>query len=191
MVDIEGLPLIVSRDRFQEDSNIKKMRSFFQKKIAEKIRDMARTKRADFFEFWLRYKHIMKQGALIDDKWFSEIKTVIMFTSSRKKFTTLKEYLERGSNKYSDTVYYLTDHNKQGSYLEIFNNRNIEVLFLDDELKLDYLLLEKYTKFQNGRLKLRRIDTEDSLKQSETFTAEQIPALESLGRIPKKWVMLQ
>lgn len=168
VIDIEDLPLIVSRDRFQEDPNIRKLRGFIQKKIAERIRAMAEGARADYIEFWLRYSQCMKKGAFVDERWFNEVKSIIMFRSSTKNLTTVDEYLSRGTLAYTDKIYYLTDQIKQGSYLEIFRNRNMEVLFLDDDLKLDFLLLQKYKSFMKSELELLRVDTVSDIRERKT-----------------------
>ena len=158
VIDSEDLPLNVSRDKFQGHPNTLRIKNFIQRKMAEQIVLIAKTRRADYMRFWEFYHQNIKMGALVDEKWFKEVSPYFLFPSSKKSLTTLSEYQERAAQKHPKEIYYLTDIVQQSPHLETFKNRDTEVLFLSD--RIDHLLLTtKYLEKGINGAEWKRIDT--------------------------------
>ena len=73
-------------------------------------------------------------------------------------YTTLKEYLERNKEKQENRVIYCSDPGTQNTYVELYKNQNLEVLFLDSFIDTNYFIpfLEK----EYSEVKFARVDSE-------------------------------
>ena len=87
-------------------------------------------------------------------------------------YTTLKEYLERNKERHENRVYYCSDPEKQATYVELYKNQGLELLYMDSFIDTNYFIpfLEKeYTD-----VKFSRVDSEldDTLVQAEDTNKE-------------------
>ena len=87
-------------------------------------------------------------------------------------YTTLKEYLERNKEQHENRVYYCSDPEKQATYVELYKNQGLEVLYMDSLIDTNYFIpfLEKeYTD-----VKFSRVDSEldDTLVEAEDTNKE-------------------
>jgi molecular chaperone HtpG len=157
VIDTEDLPLNVSRDKFQEDRNTKIIKNHLTKRVAREIVAMAQKRRADYMRLWEVYGEAIKTGAFLNEEWFAELSSYFMFPSSKKTLTTIQDYLERVTNKHSGEVYYLTDRVQQSQHLSMFRQRDLEVLYMDNEM--DFLILKRLREESGAEYELKRIDT--------------------------------
>lgn len=168
IIDAEGLPLNLSRERIQEDALVRRIRSFLANKIAKKFAELADTRRADYSELWTAYEAPLKLGSLQDDDWFGTLYPRLLFRSSRGGYTTLTEYLERANAAHPGKIYYLTDEHFQRAFLEAYRNRAVEVLYFNGDL--DLLLLNRIRQLAPDFAEFARIDAD-----AETLIARNQP----------------
>ena len=93
-------------------------------------------------------------------------------TSNSKPYTTLNEYLERNKEKQEKTVYYCSDPSTQGTYVELYKNQGLEVLYMDSFIDTNYFIpfLEK----EYSEVKFSRVDSELDKNLVEDDKAQEI-----------------
>ena len=92
--------------------------------------------------------------------------------SNSKPYTTLNEYLERNKEKQEKTVYYCSDPSTQGTYVELYKNQGLEVLYMDSFIDTNYFIpfLEK----EYSEVKFSRVDSELDKNLVEDDKAQEI-----------------
>lgn len=73
-------------------------------------------------------------------------------------YTSLKRYLERNKEQHENRVFYCTDQATQSTYVELYKNQGIEILFMDSFIDTNYFIpfLEK----EYSDVKFSRVDSE-------------------------------
>ncbi|AGF53370.1 heat shock protein [Synechocystis sp. PCC 6803] len=76
----------------------------------------------------------------------------------KEGYTSLKRYLERNKERHENRVFYCTDQATQATYVELYKNQGIEVLFMDSFIDTNYFIpfLEK----EYSDVKFSRVDSE-------------------------------
>ncbi|MGB3199525.1 MAG: molecular chaperone HtpG [Nodosilinea sp.] len=106
-----------------------------------------------------------------DDAW-SEVSDAAKPATDAKGnyYTTLKDYLERHKDTHENRVFYATDEISQATYIELFKNQGLEVLFMDSFIDTHFIpTLER----DYSDVKFVRVDADlddtllDKEKQSE------------------------
>jgi molecular chaperone HtpG len=77
-------------------------------------------------------------------------------------YTTLISYLERNKDKHENRVFYATDKTAQATYVELYKNQGLEVLYLDSFIDTNYFI--PFLERENSEVKFARVDAE--LEQS-------------------------
>ena len=83
-----------------------------------------------------------------------EVKT----SADTKPYTTLKEYLERNKEKHENRVFYSTDASTQATYIELYKNQDLEVLYLDSFIDTNYFI--PFLEQEYKDVKFSRVDSE-------------------------------
>ena len=73
-------------------------------------------------------------------------------------YTTLKEYLERNKEKQENRVIYCSDPDTQNTYVELYKNQGLEVLFLDTFIDTNYFI--PFLEREYSEVKFSRVDSE-------------------------------
>ena len=86
---------------------------------------------------------------------------------STETFTTLKDYLERNKEKHENRVFYCTDTATQATYIELYKNQGLEVLFMDSFIDTNYFI--PFLEREFTEVKFSRVDSEldDSLVDND------------------------
>ena len=79
-------------------------------------------------------------------------------TASTEPYTTLQEYLERNKEKRENQVYYCSDPSTQNTYVELYKNQGIEVLYLDSFIDANYFI--PFLEREYSDVKFARVDSE-------------------------------
>jgi len=139
VVDSQDLSLNISRELLQHDRQLQ----FISKKIKDKIKkellSMQKNDRENYVKFFEAFGRTLKFGIYSEYGMNKDVlEDLIMFHSSTEnQLVTLKEYVGRmkEDQKY---IYYATGDNvakiSKLPQLEIFNDKNYEVIFLTDEV---------------------------------------------------------
>ncbi|MFN5514350.1 MAG: molecular chaperone HtpG [Cyanobacteriota bacterium] len=73
-------------------------------------------------------------------------------------FTTLKNYLARNKERHENRVFYCTDPAAQATYVELYKNQGIEVLFMDSFIDTNYFI--PFLEREYNEVKFSRVDSE-------------------------------
>ena len=93
-------------------------------------------------------------------------------TASTEPYTTLAEYLERNKEKRENQVYYCSDPSTQNTYVELYKNQGIEVLFLDSFIDANYFI--PFLEREYSEVKFARVDSELDETLVEEDKAQEI-----------------
>lgn len=181
VVDSQDLSLNISRELLQHDRQLQ----FISKKIKDKIKkellSMQKDDRENYVKFFESFGRTLKFGLYSEFGMNKDVlEDLVMFYSSKENsLVTLNEYVERmdESQKY---IYYATgetvDKIAKLPQLEIFADKNYEVLFFTDEVdEFAIKILRNYNdkefkSISSGDLELEEEKiTEDTTPETEEF----------------------
>ena len=149
VVQTSDIPLNISREMLQSNSNLEKIKKWLTKKILEKLKFELKENKENYDIFLQNYGKILKEWIYYDADLKEEIAGVVKFYSLlENKEITLEEYLEKAKvekiegegeeKKEIKTIYYITAKNlaeaKANPYIDQFKNKNIDVLLLVDTI---------------------------------------------------------
>ncbi len=107
-----------------------------------------------------------------DDAWSDVSDNQDNTNASTEPYTTLKEYLERNKEKQENRVFYCSDPNTQNSYVELYKNQGLEVLFLDSFIDANYFI--PFLEREYSEVKFARVDSELDQTLVEEDKAQEI-----------------
>lgn len=87
-------------------------------------------------------------------------------------YTTLKAYLERNKEKHENRVFYCTDQTTQATYVELYKNQGIEILFMDSFIDTNYFI--PFLEREYSDVKFSRVDSELDQTLLEKDKADEI-----------------
>ncbi|MBD2579388.1 molecular chaperone HtpG [Oscillatoria sp. FACHB-1406] len=73
-------------------------------------------------------------------------------------YTTLKEYLDRNKERHENRVYYCTDSGTQSTYVELYKNQGLEVLYMDSFIDTNYFI--PFLEREYNDVNFSRVDAE-------------------------------
>ena len=208
VIDCPDLPLNVSRSALQNDGFVKKISEYITKKVADKLIGLCKTEKESYEKYWDDISPFIKYGCLKDEKFCDKMNDYILFKDINGKYQTLPELLkpvektedaEAAKETESDVVnadgsdaapeekkddraivYYVTDCNQQGQYINLFKEQGMNAVILDHNIDTSFITqLEQ----RNDHYKFMRIDADltESLKSdSETDYTESASTLSDL-----------
>ncbi len=169
IIDSEDLPLNVSREILQQNRILAKIRNNSVKKIISELNDLAKDKKK-YAEFWHEFGRPIKEGVYQDHDHKEALLELMRFKSTKAEgLTSLAEYVDRMATdqKY---IYYITGENEEAlrnsPLLELYRNKDMEVLILDDEI--DDIIMSAIPKYKEWDLKsVNRSDAAEDLKSDD------------------------
>lgn len=152
LVDSPDLPLNISREVLQESSEVKTIGKSLAKNIYKQLGKMLKEDRTKYETFWKEFSQTIKFGLYnnpYDTKLADTLKDLLLFyTSKDDKLSTLAEYVGRMPS-FQEKIYFITGKDietvKQAPQMELFTERDIEVLFLLDPV--DEFILEQMKRY--------------------------------------------
>ncbi|MEB3226391.1 MAG: molecular chaperone HtpG [Synechococcus sp.] len=91
---------------------------------------------------------------------------------SMAPYTTLKDYLERNQEKHENRVFYCTDPSTQSTYIELYKNQDLEVLYMDSFIDTNYFI--PFLEREYSDVKFSRVDSELDQSLVEEDKASEI-----------------
>jgi molecular chaperone HtpG len=76
----------------------------------------------------------------------------------KEGYTTLKVYLERNKERHENRVFYCTDSATQATYVQLYKNQGLEVLFFDSFIDTNYFI--PFIEREYSNVKFTRVDSE-------------------------------
>ncbi|MDP7553943.1 MAG: molecular chaperone HtpG [Candidatus Thioglobus sp.] len=178
VIDTDDLSLNVSREILQGSKVVDTIRKASVKRILSELDKMSKNKPEDYAIFWKEFGMVMKEGVVEDFANKDKISNLLRFATtnndSEEQTVSLKDYVERMSND-QKTIYYVTADNytaaKGSPHLEIFKQKDIEVLLLSD--RVDEWLVANFGDYEEFPLKsiakgdLEDLDSKEDKKKKE------------------------
>ena len=103
-----------------------------------------------------------------DDAWSS----VTEDNASTEPYTTLQEYRDRTQESQENQVFYCSDPSTQGTFVDLYKNQGLEVLFLDSFIDTNYFV--PFLEREHSDLKFARVDSELDKNLVEEDKAQEI-----------------
>ena len=173
LVDSEDLSLNISREMLQHDGQLKLIAKTLEKKIKGELEKMLKDNRDLYEEFFKAFGIQLKFGIYNDYGIHKEtLKDLIIFRSTLdKKYTTLKEYVERMPED-QDSIYYACGETEEKIDMlpqtDAVKEKGYEILYLTenvDEFALKILNEYNSKKFLNICDDALNLDSEDEKKE--------------------------
>lgn len=138
VIDTEDLPLNISRETFQHDPRVAKIRSGLVKRVLDELAKKATDAPAEFEAFWNNFGPVLKEGIYEDFENRERLLTLCRFQSTGASgLTTLDGYLER-MKPGQDAIFTLAGDQVSAlaasPQLEGFKAKGVEVLLLTDPI---------------------------------------------------------
>jgi len=178
VIDTADLSLNVSREILQGSKVVDTIKKASVKRILSELEKMSKNKPEDYAAFWNEFGMVIKEGVVEDFANKEKISNLLRFSStasdSSDQTVSLKDYVGR-MNKDQKNIYYVTADNydaaKGSPHLEIFKQKDIEVLLLSD--RVDEWLVANFGEFEEFSLKsiakgdLDDLDSKEDKKKKE------------------------
>jgi len=178
VIDTADLSLNVSREILQGSKVVDTIKKASVKRILSELDKMSKNKPEDYATFWKEFGMVIKEGVVEDFANKDKISNLLRFAStsadSSDQTVSLKDYIGR-MNKDQKNIYYVTADNydaaKGSPHLEIFKQKDIEVLLLSD--RVDVWLVANFGEFEELSLKsiakgdLEDLDSKEDKKKKE------------------------
>jgi len=181
VIDSDDLPLNISRESLQHNSNAHKISQSIVKKVLSSLKKKAEEEKEEYLKFWNIFGEVLKEGlckiALPEKESLLEI-CRFYSTKSDDDLISLQEYIDRMAEGQNE-IYYLTGEKLESlrinPQLEGFKERGIEVLLLKDTV--DDFWVNAINQYKNKELQLitrENLNLESVTKENgETNDANQ------------------
>ena len=193
VIDCPDLPLNVSRSALQNDGFVKKISDYITKKVADKLIGMCKTEKETYEKYWDDISPFIKFGCLKDEKFCDKMNDYILFKDLDDKYLTLPEILVKEEEKENTedtaeekaedsaaeekddrkTIYYVTDPQQQGQYIQMFKEQNMPAVILNHNIDTSFI---SQLEARNQHYKFMRIDADVTDALKEEVSEEELKA---------------
>lgn len=179
VIDCPDLPLNVSRSFLQNDGQVKKISDHISKKVADKLNSLFKTEKENYEKFWIDINPFVKFGCMRDDKFYDRVKEILIYKSTDGKYTQLKDYLNRNNEKHRDQVFYISDENQQAQYIRMFQENDLEALYLDSIIDSHFI---NFLEMKETGIRFLSVDSDisEAMKEKSASDKEDKPLQEAL-----------
>ena len=169
IVDSNDLPLNISRETLQQSTVLQIIKKQVTKKAIEMMKELSKNEER-YTEFYKEYYRCIKLGVYEDDTNRLKLADLLRFTSTKKEFTSFKEYKNQmGSGQ--EYIYYIAGENinslRESPFIESLVKENYEVLFMTDVI--DEYAMQQLDEYEG--VKIKNAATIEN-KQEETIDKE-------------------
>jgi molecular chaperone HtpG len=198
VLDSADLPLNVSRELLQADSEVEAMRGALTRRVLELLAKLAKDEPAKYQTFWNEFGAVLKEGLAEDHGNREKLLPLLRFATTTstgdEESVSLADYAGRMQTG-QDKIYYVVGESlaaaRSHPAIEALRARNVEVLLLGrriDAWVMDYVQDFEGKKFKDatrGDLELGGLASDADKQKAESQLAEAQPLLkrvkESLG----------
>ena len=158
VVDSSDLPLNVSRELLQQDSEVEAMRGALTRRALELLARLATEEPEKFQQVWREFGRVLKEGLAEDPGNRERLLPLLRFASTAKSSNeeevSLAEYVSR-MKPGQQRIYYLIadslDAARASPHLELLRQKDIEVLLMAD--RVDEWVMGQVAEFEGKRFK--------------------------------------
>ncbi|WP_069637399.1 molecular chaperone HtpG [Campylobacter pinnipediorum] len=167
VLDVEDLPLNVSREILQENAIMRSVKEQSVKKILNELKKLKESDKEKYIKFYTLFGKVLKEGLYGFGGEKEQILDLVLFKSTtRDGLVSLKEYKESMKDD-QKSIYYISGNNenmlRNSPLLESFKSKNIEVLIMDEEI--DTIVMPMVNEFDKTPLKsISHSDIDDEIK---------------------------
>jgi molecular chaperone HtpG len=139
LIDSDDLALNISRENLQHSLVLEKIRKSIVNKVLAELKKKASESEEEYLKFWNNFGAVLKEGLCESSEFREKILEISRFATSKSegKLITIAEYLER-TKPSQNKIYFLTGETiekiKSSPQLEMFLQKDVEVLFLTDSV---------------------------------------------------------
>ncbi len=198
VLDSADLPLNVSRELLQKDSEVDAMRGALTRRVLDMLAKLAKDEPGKYKTFWREFGAVLKEGLAEDYANRDKILPLLRFATTNQEGdeeeTSLADYVGRMQTG-QDKIYYVVGENlaaaRSHPAIEALRAHNVEVLLLGrriDAWVMDHLRDFEGKQFKDatrGDLELGSLASADEKKKAEELVKESEPLLkrvkDSLG----------
>jgi molecular chaperone HtpG len=158
VLDSADLPLNVSRELLQADSDVEAMRGALTRRVLEMLAKLAKDEPEKYQGFWGEFGAVLKEGLAEDPANRDKILPLLRFANSTQQGdeerTSLAEYVGRMQSG-QDKIYYVVGENlaaaRSHPAIEGLRTRNVEVLLLGR--RIDAWVMDHLQEFEGKKFK--------------------------------------
>ncbi len=172
-IDCPDLPLNVSRSFLQNDGYVRRLSQHITKKVADKLNALFNTERKTFEGYWNDIAPFVKYGCTKEEKFFEQVKNILLFRTTSGEYLTLKEYQDKNSEKTEKKVFYTTEPQRQAAAVQLYTERGIDVVVMDTLIDLNFMSFLEYSGGIEG-LAFVRVDADIAGLKQEGGEDEKI-----------------
>jgi molecular chaperone HtpG len=190
VLDSADLPLNVSRELLQTDSEVEAMRTALTRRVLEMLAKLAKDDAAKYQGFWNEFGAVLKEGLAEDPANREKLLPLVRFASTHQQddaeSTSLADYVGRMQTG-QDKIYYVVGETlaaaRSHPAIEALKARNVEVLLLGrriDAWVMDHLQDFEGKKFRDatrGDLELGALASAADKEKAEAQLKESKPLL--------------
>lgn len=171
VIDCPDLPLNVSRSFLQNDGYVAKISAHITKKVADKLTSLYENERENYNKYWDDINPFVKYGCIREEKFYDRVKDIVIFKTTNGDYVTLKQYLERNSEKHKDRVFYVTDEKQQSQYIRMFKEHDMEAVILNTLIDNHFI---QFLESKQSDVKFSRVDADlsDNLKDKDAAATD-------------------
>ncbi len=178
VIDSPDIPLNVSRSYLQSDSNVKKISSHINKKVADRLHQIYKDSREDFESKWDDLKIFIEYGMLTEDKFNERAMNFFLLKNTEGNYFNWEEYeklvKDTQTDKDNNTIYlYTTNVEEQFTFVEAAKNKGYDVIELDDVLA-PHLINKFEQKYTDKRFVRVDSDVADNLIKKEDAAKDEL-----------------
>ncbi|BAQ60716.1 chaperone protein HtpG [Geminocystis sp. NIES-3708] len=200
VIDSPDIPLNVSRSALTNHRTVRRIADFISKKIGDRLKSLYNDDKAKYISSWEDVGTFVKYGALRDEKFKKQVEDLIIYRTTyqadkvaetpkvevdsgddawkdvtpdnNQPYTTLNEYLDRNKEKHEKRVFYCNNAQTQSTYVDLYKNQDIEVLFMDSFIDTNYFI--PFLEREYTDVKFSRVDSELDSSLVEEDKANEI-----------------
>jgi molecular chaperone HtpG len=190
VIDSADLPLNISRELLQTDSEVEAMRAALTKRVLDMLAKLAKDEPARYQGFWNEFGAVLKEGLAEDHANREKLLPLLRFATTTSEgeaeTVSLADYVGRMQTG-QDRIYYVVGENltaaRSHPAIEALKARNVEVLLLGrriDAWVMDHLQEFEGKKFKDatrGDLELGALADAADKEKAEAQRKESKPLL--------------
>lgn len=170
IIDVEDLPLNVSREILQENVILKGVKEASVKKILGELQKLKEKDKEKYLSFFRNFGRVLKEGLYGFNTEKESLLKLMYFKSSRgSDLRSLEEYKSDLADGQKEIFYIIGSSEsllRNSPLLEDYKARNIEVLLLDDEI--DSIIMPMLGEFEGLKFTaINQVEDKNELSEEE------------------------
>ena len=176
VLDCPDLPLNVGRSFLQNDKEVQKIPTHIVKKVADKLKALAKNERDNYEKYWTDIHPFVKYGCIRDENFAKQAEEYVLIKNQNDEYVTMPEFLPAVEDGKETKVYYSTNVERQRAQIELYKEASINVAVLDTMIDPHFI---QHLEMKTPGLKFVRIDSEtpDELKDEVNLAETDKEAL--------------